>query len=403
MTAFLPGGLARQSRPAEQTTMALPAAFEPGLLRLPLFDEEHRALASRIERWCAERQDAWAGHAVADPAERCRALLAELGQAGWLGHLHPGERSSDLRSVCIRRQALAFHEDLADFVYSIQELTAAAIIRHGDDDQRRRHLPGLAAGTAAGALALSEPGAGSDLAAAALAADPDGEGFVLNGVKTWIAQGDIADVCVVLARTGDGPGPLGLTAFLVDNHATGLKATPIGAIAPRSWAELTFTDCRVGPEAVLGKRGRGYVVALDVLERARITVAAAAIGFARRAYRHALERARGRRAYAGRLADLQLVRSALSAMDVKVAAASLLTARAAWAADHDEDYAKHAAAAKLYATEAAGEIVDAAVQIFGAAGLVADSPIEQLYRQVRSLRIYEGPSEVLEMIIADAL
>jgi acyl-CoA dehydrogenase len=383
--------------------MALPSAFEPDILELPLFDNEHRALARRIEAWCADRQDTWARPPDAEPAGYCRSLLAELGQAGWLGHLHPDRYGSDLRSSCIRRQALAFHADLADFVYSIQELTAAAISRYGSDEQRRRHLPGLAAGTGAGALALSEPGAGSDLAAVALVAARDGEGFVLNGVKTWIAQGDIADVCVVLARTGDGPGPLGLTAFLVDGDAPGLKATPIGAIAPRSWAELTFTDCRVGPGGLLGERGRGYVVALDVLERARVTVAAAAIGFARRAYRHALERARGRRAYSGRLTDLQLVKSALAAMDVKVAAASLLTARAAWMADQGGEYAKHAAVAKLHATEAAGEIVDAAVQIFGAAGLVADSPIERLYRQVRSLRIYEGPSEVLEMIIADAL
>jgi len=383
--------------------MPLPSAFEPGVLTLPLFDDEHRNLAELIERWAADREAIWAGSADAEPAGRCRALLAELGQAGWLGHLHPDRSGGDLRAVCVRRQALAFHEDLADFVYSIQELTAAAIIRHGGDEQRRRHLPGLAAGTSAGALALSEPGAGSDLAGVALAAAPDGEGFVLNGVKTWIAQGDIADVCVVLARTGDGPGPLGLTAFLVDGNAPGLKAAPIAAIAPRSWAELTFTDCRVGPDAVLGERGHGYLVALDVLERARVTVAAAAIGFARRAFRHALERARGRRAYSGRLADLQLVKSALSGMDVKVSAAALLTARAAWAADHGEEYAKHGAVAKLHATEAAGEIVDAAVQIFGAAGLVADSPIERLYRQVRSLRIYEGPSEVLEMIIADAL
>jgi len=383
--------------------MPLPTTFESGILRLPLFEDEHRVLASRIEGWCADRKDAWERPANAEPSERCRGLLAELGRAGWLGHLHPDKWARDLRSVCIRRQALAFHEDLADFVYSIQELTAAAIIRHGSDEQRWRYLPGLAAGTSAGALALSEPGAGSDLGSVALAAARDGNGFVLNGVKTWIAQGDIAQVYVVLARTGDGPGPLGLTTFLVDGRAPGLKATPIAAIAPRSWAELTFTDCHVGPEAVLGERGCGYVVALDVLERARVTVAAAAIGFARRSYRHALERARGRRAYASRLADLQLVKSALSAMDVKLAAASLLTARAAWAADHDEDYAKYAAVAKLHATEAAGEIVDATVQIFGAAGLVADSPVERLYRQVRSLRIYEGPSEVLEMIIADAL
>ncbi|GAB3651923.1 acyl-CoA dehydrogenase family protein [Glycomyces tarimensis] len=379
------------------------AAFEPEVLRLPLFEDRHRDLAERLDRWCAERAPDWADPAATAPADRCRALLGEIGDAGWLRHLGADRPSSELRSVCVRRQVLAFHEDLADFVYSIQELSAAAIARYGTEEQRRRHLPGLAAGTSAGALALSEPGAGSDLAGVALEAEPDGDGFVLNGVKTWIAQGDIADVHVVLARTGDGPGPLGLTAFLVPGHAPGLKAAPIGAIAPRSWAELTFADCRVGPDAVLGERGLGYVVALDVLERARMTVAAAATGFAGRAFRLALEHARGRRAYAGRLADLQLVKSSLAAMRIKLSASSLLTARAAWAADNGEDYAESSASAKVYATEAACEIVDAAVQIFGAAGLVADSPMERLYRQTRSLRIYEGPSEVLEMSIAEAL
>ncbi|MCH7230950.1 acyl-CoA dehydrogenase family protein [Glycomyces sp. L485] len=379
-----------------------PAAFEPDVLRLPLFGDHHRDLADRLDRWCAERTGDWTDPA-AEPADRCRALLAEIGGAGWLRHLDSDRRASDLRSVCIRRQVLAYHEDLADFSYSIQELCAAAIARYGTEEQRRRHLPGLAAGTGAGALALSEPGAGSDLAAVALDAAPDGDGFVLNGVKTWIAQGDIADVHVVLARTGDGPGPLGLTAFLVPGDAPGLKASPIGAIAPRSWAELTFTDCRVGPDAVLGERGRGYVVALDVLERARMTVAAAATGFAGRAFHLALERARARRAYRGRLADLQLVKSSLAEMRIKLSAASLLAARAAWAADSGEDYAEASSTAKVYATEAAGEIVDAAVQIFGAAGLVADSPMERLYRQIRSLRIYEGPSEVLQMGIAEAL
>ena len=383
--------------------MSIVTAFEPGILRLPVFDDAHRVLAERIERWSADRCDAWARTADALPAaDRCRALLAELGEAGWLGHLASGGDAADLRSSCLRRQALAFHEDLADFVYSIQELTATVITRHGDPRQRR-HLAGLADGTTAGALALSEPDAGSDLARVALAAEPDGDGFVLNGVKTWIAHGDIADVCVVLARTGDGPGPLGLTAFLVDGDTPGWKAKPIDAIAPRSWAELTFTDCRVGPGAVLGGRGRGYVVALDALERARVTVAAAAVGFARRAYRHALEHVRGRKAYGARLADLQLVKSALSAMDVKVTTAALLAARAAWAADHGDDYGKHAAAAKLHASEVAGEVADAAVQLSGAAGLVAGSPAERLYRQVRSLRVYEGPSEVLQMVIADAL
>lgn len=383
--------------------MSLPEEFDPDVLALPLFDDAHRTLAEEIGQWCADRAESWASLDTADPAATGRTLLAELGTSGWLRHLDPGQPDSDLRSLCLRRQALAYHEDLADFTYSIQELTAAAIARHGTDEQRRRHLPGLAAGTSAGALAVSEPGAGSDLAAAVLEATPDGDGFVLNGTKTWIAQGDIADVCVVLARTGDGPGPLGLTTFVVDCDTPGLKAEPIDAIAPRSWAELTFTDFRVGPEAVLGERGQGLVVALDVLERARVTVAAAALGFARRAFRLALDRARTRKAYGGRLADLQLVRSSLAGMDVKLAAASLLTARAAWATDTGRDRPKHSSTAKLYGTEAAGEIVDSAVQIFGAAGLVSGSEMERLYRQVRSLRIYEGSSEVIEMTIADAL
>jgi acyl-CoA dehydrogenase len=395
--------------------MSLPEVFDPDILALPLFDDAHRSLAHDIADWCAERAGAWVSLDAADPAGTARAMLAELGRAGWLRHLdpdrsealespdRPDHSAADLRSLCLRRQALAYHEDLADFTYSIQELAAAAIARHGNDRQRRHYLPGLAAGTSAGALALSEPGAGSDLAAVALEAVPDGDGFVLNGTKTWIAQGDIADVCVVLARTGDGPGPLGLTAFLVDSGLPGFKAEPIGAIAPRSWAELTFTDVRVDQDAVLGERGQGFIVALDILERARATVAGAAIGFARRAFRLALEHARSRKVYGVRLADLQLVKSSLAGMDVKLAAAALLTARAAWAIDGDLDHAKHSSTAKLYSTEAAGEIVDAAVQIFGAAGLVAGSTVERLYRQIRSLRIYEGSSEVIEMTIADAL
>jgi acyl-CoA dehydrogenase len=377
--------------------------FDPGVLALPLFDDTHRDLSEEIGKWCEDRAGAWGSLDTTDPAAAGRTMLAELGRAGWLSHLDPDRPDSDVRSLCLRRQALAYHEDLADFAYSIQELTASAIARHGTEQQRRRHLPGLADGTSAGALAFSEPGAGSDLAAVALEATPDGDGFVLNGTKTWIAQGDIADVCVVLARTGDGPGPLGLTTFLVECGAPGLTAEPIGAIAPRSWAELTFTDFHVGADAVLGERAQGLVVALDVLERARATVAAAAIGFGRRAFRLALDHARTRKAYRGRLVDLQLVKASLAGMDVKLSAASLLTARAAWAIDADLDHAKHSSTAKLHATEAAGEIVDGAVQIFGAAGLVSGSAIERLYRQIRSLRVYEGSSAVLEMTIADAL
>ncbi|GLY28365.1 acyl-CoA dehydrogenase [Kineosporia sp. NBRC 101731] len=383
--------------------MSLSEVFDPGVLAIPMFDDVHRTLAGEIGQWCGDREPVLRSPDIADPAAAGRAMLAEIGRAGWLSHLDPDRPGSDFRSVCLRRQALAYHADLADFAYAIQELTADAIIRHGTAQQCGRYLPGLASGAAAGAMALSEPGAGSDLSACILEAAPAGEGFVLNGTKSWIAQGDIADVCVVLARTGDGPGPLGLTTFLVDTTTAGFKADPVGAIAPRSWAELTFTNVVVGPEAVLGERGQGLVVALDVLERARASVAAAAVGFARRAFHLALGHARTRKAYGGKLSDLQLVRSSLAGMEVKLSAAALLTARASWAVDTGRDHATQSSIAKLYASEAAGEIVDAALQIFGAAGLVAGSPMELLYRQIRSLRIYEGSSEVIEMTIADAL
>ncbi|WP_034274109.1 acyl-CoA dehydrogenase family protein [Haloechinothrix halophila] len=378
-------------------------SHDPAILNLPLYDNGHRALAERLEDWCGSRMSDWERDSDRDPAERCRALMAELGDAGWLAHLDGGGEASDMRSVCVRRQTLAYHEDLSDLTYSIQELAAIAVARYGTAEQRGRYLPGMSDGSVVAAVALSEEGAGSDLGAVALRAEPSHDGYVLNGVKTWIALGDIADMCVVLARTGDGPGPLGLSAFLVDMHATGVTRGAIEAIAPRSWAELTFTDCHVGTGALLGERGQGFVVALEMLERFRMTVAAAAVGFGRRAYRLALDRARGREAFGGRLADLQLVKSSLTSMDVRLSAAALLTARAALALDTGGEYAKDSAVAKLYATESAGQVVDAAVQVFGAAGVVSGTAIERLYRQVRALRIYEGSSELLAMTIAESL
>jgi acyl-CoA dehydrogenase len=390
--------------------MDLDTSLDAAILELPFYDEPHRRLARAIGTWCDDRTDRWDGIRGDAPEKAGTELTRELGADGWFAFLDPasdpGTVPGDHRALCLMRETLAYAEDLADFAFSIQALAATPILRHGSDEQKRRHLPGMANGTVLGAFAVSEEEAGSDVAALGLRAErtEDG-GFVLNGHKAWIANGGIADLYCVIARTGEGPGPLGLTAFLVPADTPGLHVREsIDVIAPRAFAHLAFEDCRVPPDSVLGRRGGGFVIAMDLLERFRMTVGAAALGFARRAADTALARARSRPAYGGRLLDLQLVKAALADMEVKLNAGSLLVARAAWEADRgNRRYPKHSSIAKLYATETAQEIVDASVQLLGAAGLVKDSVTERLYRQIRSLRIYEGTSEVQRLTIAGAL
>ncbi|MGH3735189.1 MAG: acyl-CoA dehydrogenase family protein [Micromonosporaceae bacterium] len=375
-------------------------------LRLPFFEPRHRELAERIGKWC-EANTALCRDPHPDGAEaKGLALLRTLGADGWLAALDPDPgQEADLRSICLVRQALAYADDLADYAYSIQALSADPIRRYGTEAQRRRYLPGLADGSLVGAFAVSERGAGSDLAAVELRAERTGDGYLLNGDKAWIAHGGIADVVCVVARTGQGPGALGLTPFLVPTDTAGFAVRePISALAPRSIAHLGFDDCRVPEDAVLGRPGTGFVVAAELLERFRMTVGAAALGFARRAADAALAHARSRRIYQGRLFDLATVKATFAEIEVKLQAATLLVARAAWEADRGgRRWSKHSSIAKLYATESAQEIVDAAVQLFGAAGLVSDSVTERLYRQIRSLRIYEGTSEIQKVIVAGAL
>ncbi|MER6299984.1 acyl-CoA dehydrogenase family protein [Kitasatospora sp. NPDC001539] len=382
-------------------------AFDPEILRLPFYTDEHRDRAQRLDRWCEERAALWTELRADNPDKAVRRALAALGEAGWLAFLDEEEPGpdGDYRSVCLAREALAYAEDLADFAFAIQVLSATPILRYGTPEQRRRYLPGLAAGTLAGAFAVSEEQAGSDVAAVALTAERDGEEYVLNGGKAWIANGTVADVVCVIARTGEGPGPLGLTAFLVPGDTPGLRVRePIDAIAPRPFAHLAFEDCRVPADAVLGRPGRGFVVAMDLLERARMTVGAAALGFARRAADAAQARARQRAIYGGVLFDLPTVKFDLAAMEVEVNASALLVGRAAWELDQGHrGFGKHSSIAKLQATEAAQRIVDRCVQLHGAAGLVADSLPERLYRQIRALRVYEGASEVQQLTIAGAL
>ncbi|MEU1519800.1 acyl-CoA dehydrogenase family protein [Streptomyces sp. NPDC005811] len=386
--------------------------LDPDVLQLPFYDDDHRRLAQDLDAWCAERGARWTAEALRDTPDRTGVRLTrELGADGWLGFLDPTApradgRPGDLRAVCLMRETLAHTEDLADFAFSIQALAATPLLRHGSEEQRHRYLPGMADGTLIGAFAISEEGAGSDVGALTLAAHRDSDGgYVLDGGKAWIANGPIADLCTVVARTGEGAGPLGLTAFLVPADTPGLKvAESVDAIAPRAFAHLAFENCRVPADSVLGRPGGGFVIAMDLLERFRMTVGAAALGFARRAADTALARARDRPAYGGRLLDLQLVKASLADMEVRLNAGSLLVARAAWEADRgSRNFAKHSSIAKLYATETAQETVDAAVQVMGAAGLVKDSVTERLYRQIRSLRVYEGTSEVQRLTIAGAL
>jgi acyl-CoA dehydrogenase len=383
---------------------------DDGIARLPFFEPRHAALAERIGEWCRANEGLWAQPHEQDPEGMGQSILRALAKDGWLGFLDPDAdpevgACGDLRSLCLTREALAYADDLADYAFSIQALSATPIQRHGSEVQRRRYLPGMADGSLIGAFAVSEENAGSDLAAIELRAERTVDGYLLNGHKSWIANGSIADVICLVARTGEGPGALGLTAFVAPATTPGIAVRErISTIAPRAIAHLRFDDCLVSPDSVLGRPGGGFVVAMDLLERFRMTVGAAAVGFARRAADAALARARSRPIYGGRLFDLPTVKATLADIEVKLNAAALLVARAAWEADRGRRrLSKHSSIAKLYATEAAQEIVDASLQITGAAGLVRDSVTERLYREIRSLRIYEGTSEIQKTIIAGTL
>ncbi|MBJ9977635.1 acyl-CoA dehydrogenase family protein [Pseudomonas sp. S75] len=380
-------------------------SFDPSVLELPLFEDEHRHLARQIDAWCAAQRHDWQRLQRQPLSDVGRTLITQLADAGWFSHLlaGTGDVHGDLRSLCIRRQALAYGSDLADFAYSIQELTARVIAYHASEAQKRHYLPLFACGQVVGAFATSELAVGSDVGNIGLSAQCQGDHYLLDGDKAWIAQGDLADVCIVIARTGPAPGPLGLSALLVDMRLPGISVTPVQAIAPRSWANIRFDRCRVPVDALIGKQGQGFIIAMQSLDRFRMTVAAAAIGFARKAADFALARASTRRAYKGTLSDLHTVKAQLAGMELKLGASALLTAKAAWTLDAGRPFAKDSAVAKVFSTEAACEVVDQAVQIAGAAGLVHGSVTESLYRQVRSLRLYEGASEVLLMNIATSL
>ncbi|WP_296639379.1 acyl-CoA dehydrogenase family protein [Roseinatronobacter sp.] len=365
----------------------------------PFFDPHHREFAARLEAWA---KGALAGIDHADTDAACRALVAALGRDGWLQHSASEDGTLDLRALCLTREILARHDGLADFAFAMQGLGTGAITLFGTDAQKSEWLPRTRAGAAIAAFALTEPGSGSDVAIGTLSAMRDGDDYILNGEKTWISNGGIADLYTLFARTGEAPGARGLSAFIVTPDMPGFAVLGrIDTIAPHPLATLRFSDCRVPAGAMIGAPGQGFKIAMSVLDVFRTTVAAAALGFARRALDEALSRVTTRHVQGAPLIERQMVQGHIADMALEADASALLTYRAAWTKDMGAPrVTREAAMAKLYATEAAQKIIDRAVQLHGGDGVRSGQMVERLYREIRALRIYEGASDVQRVIIA---
>ncbi len=375
-------------------------------LAWPFFDEAHRRFARELAAWADERAEQHIDHRDVDRS--CRNLVRALGDAGWLKAVVPGaygglSEALDVRRLCLAREILAWHDSLADFAFAMQGLGTGSISLFGSDALKAKYLPPVRDGRHIAAFALSEPEAGSDVSALATTATPDGPSHVrLNGIKTWISNGGIADHYVVFARTGEGEGARGLSAFVVDADTLGLAVvTRIDVIAPHPLAKLRFANCRVPVANRLGAPGEGFKVAMATLDIFRSTVGAAALGLARRALDEATHRAATRKLFGAPLADLQLTQAALADSAVDIDAAALLIYRAAWTRDSGAARITYeSSSAKLFATEMAQRVIDRAVQLFGGNGVRTGVKVEALYREIRALRIYEGASEVQKLIIA---
>jgi acyl-CoA dehydrogenase len=373
-------------------------------LEWPFFDASHRQLAEDLEAWCARELATPHG---ADVDAQCRALVRKLGEGGWLRYCVPAafggvHEQLDVRSLALIRETLAFYSGLADFAFAMQGLGSGTISLFGTDEQKQAYLPAVAKGDKIAAFALTEPGTGSDVANLATAAVQEREGYTVDGIKTYISNGGIADFYVLFARTGEAPGSKGISAFIADAPAAGLDASErIEVIAPHPLATLRFAQMPLPHGALLGERGKGFALAMATLDVFRTTVGAAALGFARRALDEATKRAVERKLGDGTLADNPLVQSMLAEMVLDVDASALLVYRAAWVRDVlGRRNSREAALAKLHATDRAQRVIDKAVQIFGGLGVTVGVPVENLYREIRALRIYEGASEVQKMVIA---
>jgi acyl-CoA dehydrogenase len=370
---------------------------DASFLHWPFFEDRHRKLSAELEAWCSANLPA--DHHDVDAA--CKDLVRKLGDAGFLKHTGA---PLDVRSLCLIRETLARHDALADFAFAMQGLGMGPVTLFGSDAQKQ-WLDKTTRGEVTPGFALTEPGSGSDVASGTMTAERRGGGFVLNGEKTYISNGGIADVYVVFARTGEAPGAKGLSAFLVPAAYKGLQiAERIEVIAPHPLARLAFENVEVPEDALIGKSGDGFKIAMSVLDVFRSTVGAAALGMGRRALDAALARVKTRKIQGAPLADLQMVQGHIADMALDIDAAALLVYRAAWAKDMGaERVTREAAMAKLHATEAAQRVIDMAVQLHGGDGVRVGSRVEALYRDIRALRIYEGASDVQRVVIARSI
>ena len=387
------------------------SATSPAELNWPFFEPAHRDFKQSLDAWCQQQL----AHATHDDSRsavdaECRRLVALLGTGGWLAHAVAGKAHGavadqiDTRRLCLLRETLAYHNGLSDFAFAMQGLGSGAISLHGTPEQRARYLPAVIQGQALAAFALSEPDAGSDVAAMQCSAKPTSQGYVLEGRKTWISNGGIANFYVVFARTGEAPGARGLSAFIVPADSPGLVIEErIDVVAPHPLATLRFDQVQVSATQRIGAAGEGFKVAMTTLDVFRTSVAAAALGFARRALQEALRWARSRQMFGHSLGDFQITQTKLAQMATMLDAASLLTYRAAWLRDQGQRITREAAMAKMTATENAQQIIDMAVQLHGGMGVKKGSVVESLYREIRALRIYEGATEVQQLIIGKDL
>jgi len=370
----------------------------------PFFDNSHRQLAAGIDDWAKEHTAALSHD---DIDATCKGLVRQLGRDGWLNYstADPGgdlSRPVSVRSLCLMRETLARYAGLADFAFAMQGLGSGPISLYGTKQQKLKYLTGVRSGKLIAAFALSEPEAGSDVSALAATATTDGNDYIINGTKTWISNGGIADFYVVFARTGEAPGARGLSAFIFDADTPGFEiAGRIDIIAPHPLATIKFHDCRIPRANMLGQPGEGFKVAMATLDIFRSSVGAAALGFARRALDETVKHTSTRMMFGAPLADLQMTQAKIADMALAVDASALLIYRAAWMKDCIADrITRESSMAKLHATEAAQQVIDQAVQLFGGRGVTSGVIVEQLYREIRSLRIYEGASEVQKLIIA---
>ena len=379
-------------------------------LELPFFDDAHRALTNGLVAWAREQHVD-----ESDDRAACKEWVQRLGTAGWLRYCVPAAHGGalpalDSRALVILRETLAFHSPLADFAFAMQGLGSGAITLAGTPAQQATYLPAVASGQKIAAFALSEPEAGSDVAAMALRATPSATGWELNGQKTWISNGGMADFYVTFAKTEPDAGARGISAFIVDADAPGLDASAhIQVMAPHPLATLTFNNCTIGQDALVGTVNGGFKLAMQTLDIFRASVAAAALGMARRAFAEAVQHAKTRKMFGQTLADFQLTQARLGEMGALIDAAAMLTYRAAWMRDCSTTsgagtpaYTAAAASAKLTATENAQKVIDMALQMFGGRGVQVGNVVEHLYRDIRSLRIYEGASEVQLLILGKA-